>query len=260
MHATGRVRVINDEDAVTITGGDLLHDGVTGYSRVTISPVLVKHDSSAGGAIDTLIVKSLIMESFQDSVRRLRATDSVRFVRRNLAGKAGSVLFHTRGDSLELRASPILWYEETQVTGDSINVYLRERALDRILVMGDAFAVSQGDSLFPGRFDQLAGETIAMQFRNRALERITVDVRALSVYYLYEDSAANGLNRASGDGITMLFAEGKAKSIRVAGGVEGKYYPEPMVHGREREYQLPGFLWRTDRPDFHAFMQKEAFE
>ena len=28
MHATGRVRVINEQDAVTISGGDLIHDGV----------------------------------------------------------------------------------------------------------------------------------------------------------------------------------------------------------------------------------------
>jgi len=256
MHATGRVRIENAEDAVTITGGDLVHDAAIGYSRVTLSPVLVKRDSAAGGKFDTLIVESMVMEAFRDSVRRLRATDSVRFVRNNLAGRAGSVLFHTSGDSLELRRSPILWYQATQVTGDSINVYLRRRALDRIMVMGEAFAVSRSDSLFPDRYDQLAGESIAMQFRDRQLHRIDVDVRALSVYHLYEDSAANGLNRASGDAITMMFADGKAKTIRVAGGVEGKYYPENLVSRRERDYQLPGFLWRTDRPDLRAPISK----
>ena len=256
MHATGRVRIDNTDDAVTITGGELVHNGTTGHSRVTVSPMLVKCDSAAGGLFDTLIVESLIMESFRDSVRRLCATDSVRFVRKDLAGRAGSVVFHTRGDSLELRRSPILWYQATQITGDSINVYLFRRALDRIVVMGEAFAVSRSDSAFPDRFDQLAGETITMKFHDRALRRIDVDVQALSVYYLYEDSAANGLNRASGDGITMTFADGRAKTIRVAGGVEGKYYPEPLVHRRERDYQLHGFSWRDDRPELHVPMQK----
>lgn len=256
IHATGRVRVINADDAVTISGGDLVHDGATGHSRVTLSPVLVKFDSAAGGTIDTLIVKSLVMESFRDTVRWLRATDSVHFVRNDLAGRAGSVVFYTSGDSLELRRSPILWYEATQVTGDSINVYLQRRVLDRIVVMGEAFAVSRSDSTYPERFDQLAGETIRMQFRDRVLRQIDVDVHALSVYHLYEDSAANGLNRASGDGITMVFADGRAKTIRVTGGVEGKYYPEPLVYRREREYQLPGFLWRDDRPDLLAPPQK----
>ena len=260
MHAMGRVRVINEQDAVTISGGDLIHDGVARSSRVTLSPVLVKYDSTTGGAIDTLIVHSRVMESYQDSTRRLRATDSVAFVRKDLAGRAGSVLFHTAGDSLELRHSPILWYQETQVTGDSINVYLKKRILDRILVMGTAFAVSRSDSSHPERFDQLAGETLTMQFRDRVLRQIDVDVHAFSVYHLYEDSLANGLNKASGDRIIMFFADGRAKSIRVAGGVEGQYYPEPMVHRREREYQLPGLLWRVDRPRLRAPMQKEVVQ
>jgi|WetSurMetagenome_2_1015567.scaffolds.fasta_scaffold00834_9 lipopolysaccharide export system protein LptA len=258
MHATGRVRVINERDAVTITGGDLVHDGVVRSSCVTLSPVLVKCDTTMGGAIDTLIVHSRVMESYQDSTRRLRATDSVVFVRKDLAGRAGSVLFHTAGDSLELRRSPVLWYQETQLTGDSINVYLRKRTLDRILVMGTAFAASQSDSSHPERFDQLAGETLALLFRERILHQIDVDVHAYSVYHLYEDSLANGLNKASGDRIVMFFADGRAKSIRVSGGVEGQYYPEPMVHMREREYQLPGLRWRDDRPNLRAPMQKEV--
>jgi lipopolysaccharide assembly outer membrane protein LptD (OstA) len=49
MHATGRVRVLNQHDAVTITGGDLIHDGSMRYSRVTLSPVLVKYDTASGG-------------------------------------------------------------------------------------------------------------------------------------------------------------------------------------------------------------------
>ena len=260
MHAVGRVRVVNERDAVTITGGDLIHDGFVRSSCVTVSPVLVKYDTTAEGAIDTLIVHSRVMESYQDSARRLRATDSVVFVRKDLAGRAGSVLFHTVGDSLELRRSPILWYRETQVTGDSINVYLKKRALERILVTGTAFAVSRSDSLYPERFDQLAGETLAMQFRDRVLRQIDADVHAFSVYHLYEDSLANGLNKASGDRIVMFFADGRAKSIRVAGGVEGQYFPEPMVHLREREYQLPGLLWRNDRPRLRAPMQKEAVQ
>ncbi len=258
MHATGKVRVLHPGDAVTITGGDLVHDGLLRYSRVTVSPVLVKYDTTAGGAIDTLIVSARVMESFQDSVRRLRATDSVSFVRSDLAGRAGSILFYTAGDSLELRHAPILWYQETQVTGDSMNVYLLKRALDRIVVMGSAFAISQGDSLRPERFDQLAGETLKMQFHERALRQIEVDVRALSVYHLYDDSLANGLNKTSGDRIIMLFADGRAKTIRVVGGVEGQYFPEPMVRKREREYRLPGFLWRDERPRLRVPSEKAA--
>ncbi len=251
MDARGRVVLYNTPDRVTVSGGRFEHNGALSYSRMTESPVLVQHDSTAGGT-DTLIVRSRIMESFRDSTRRLLASDSVQIIRSDLAGIAGSVVFFTAADSMLLRSSPVLWYGTTQVTGDSINLYLRRRALDRITVMGNAFAVSRSDSVFSGRYDQLTGDWLTMTFAEKKLDRIDVETRATSVYFLYEDSAANGLNKTSGDRILMRFAGGQANSIHVYGGVEGQYFPEPMVARREAEYRLPGFLWRENRPLIRA--------
>jgi lipopolysaccharide export system protein LptA len=247
MDARGRVVLYSTEDQVTISGGHFQHDATRAYSRMTVEPVLLQKDSTAEG-VDTLIVRSQVMESFRDSTQRLVASDSVKIVRSDLAGTAGSVVFFTAADSLLLRTAPVLWYAETQVTGDSINLYLRKRVLERITVMGNAFAVSRSDSQFAGRYDQLTGEWLSMTFAEKKLERIDVDIRATSIYFLYEDSAANGVNKTSGDRIVMRFAGGQAKAIHVYGGVEGQYIPEVMVGRREDEYRLPGFLWREDRP------------
>jgi hypothetical protein len=153
-----------------------------------------------------------------------------------------------KGDSIHFRQGPVLWYQETQVTGDSITVFLHARSLEQIVVMGNAFAASRSDSAFPARLDQMVGETMAIRFAARKLRRIDVDTRAVSLYHLYDDSLANGLNKTSGDRITMTFEAGRARSIRVAGGVEGQYFPENMVVRREKDYALPGLRWRTDRP------------
>ena len=83
-----------------------------------------------------------------------------------------------------------------------------------------------------------------MLFGAGGLHRTDVEGRALSVYHLYDDTLANGVNKTSGDRIVMLFADGKAEAITVYGGVEGEYFPENMVRGRETEYALPGFSWR----------------
>ncbi len=249
--AFGRVVLFQKEDAITISGGRFIHDAVRQYSRMTDDPVLVQRDTS-GGAVDTLVVRSRVMESFRDSTRLLVATDSVEIVRRDLAGHAGTVTFHTRGDSVLMRTGPVLWYEDTQVTGDSINLYMHARALDRISVMGNAFALSMSDSAFKDRFDQLSGESLTMQFTKKRLSRIDVDVRATSLYFVYDDSAANGVNKTSGDRIVMRFAEGKAQTIHVHGGVEGQYFPEGLVHRKVEEYRLPGFVRRTDRPQKRA--------
>jgi len=245
--AVGRVTVFNEPDNVTITGGRLEHEADRRYSRMTLGPLLMQVDSS-GSVVDTLLVRARIMEAFRDSTRRLVATDSVRILRADLASVCGKAVFFTAADSILLRVDPVIWYQETQVTGDSTNVYLKGRALHRVAVGGAAFAISRSDSLHPDRYDQVTGESLAMEFAEKKLHRIDVETRAISVYHIYEDSLANGLNRTSGDRIVMNFDQGKLGHIRVFGGVEGQYYPENMVRSNEKEYRIPGFLWRTNRP------------
>jgi len=244
--AVGNVSIYNIADNVTITGERFENLARDQFSRMTGDPMLFQLDRGPGGRVDTLVVRSRVMESYQDSVRRLVAIDSVEILRGDLSAVAGYAVFYTAADSILLRQSPIVWYGNSQVSGEAVTVYLVERKLNRVLVLGDAFAISQ--SQFPERFDQLTGRTLEMQFTDQELERIRVDDRAISVYHLYEDSLGNGLNRTSGDRIVMSFAEGKVAEIRIFGGVEGQYVPENLVKGREREHSLAGFNWRWERP------------
>ena len=246
--AEGDVSVYNTVDHVTIKGHQLEHWSERQFTRVTQQPVLVKFDTSASGTIDTLVVHSREMESYRDSVKRLIAIDSVEIVRGDLAGTAGRAEFFTQRDSILLRESPVVWYEKMQVTGDSIDVTLKRRKLDQVRVVGKAFILAESDSLWPGRFDQMTGETLVMQFADQKLERVDVQERAISLYHLYEDSSANGANKSSGDRIVMLFEEGKLKTISVHGGVEGQYFPENLVKGKEAELAIQGFQVHAGRP------------
>jgi len=246
--AEGRVRIVNETDHVVITGGKLEHDARTQFSRMLFDPVLVQQDSLPTGAAETLVVRSEIMEAYRDSVNRFVAIDSVRIVRADLAGVAGMAAFFTQGDSILLRRSPVVWYGETQISGDSMNVYLIRRKLRQVDVMGNAGALSRSDSLHPDRMDQVVGESMRLTFGDTALSRIDVEVRAISLYHIYEDTLENGLNKISGDRIVMHFSGGKVSSLRIVGGVEGQYVPENLAKNREQEYALPGLAWRTDRP------------
>ena len=38
------------------------------------------------------------------------------------------------------------------------------------------------------------------------------------------------------------------KTIKVFGGVEGQYYPENLMKGKEGEFALAGFVWRDNKP------------
>lgn len=248
--ATGAVRVESPADRILIVGGRLEHDPARATNRMTSDPVLLQTDTT-GGTTDTLIVQSLTMESVRDSLPRLVAVDSVRILRGDLSALAGHAVFFTAGDSILLRRSPVIWYQDSQTTGDSIDVALERRALREVVVMGNALTVSRADSLRPSRHNQLAGETLRMRFLDRRLQTVRADVRAMSIYYAYEDTAANGVTTSTGDRITLLFDGGRVRSISIIGGVEGEYHPEPLVAGREAEFRVPGFLVRPNRPSMN---------
>jgi lipopolysaccharide export system protein LptA len=245
--ATGSVRVESPADRLFILGGRLEHEPDRGMNRITVNPVLLQTDTT-GGVSDTLIVRSQIMESIRDSLPRLVAIDSVQILRGELSALSGRAVFFTQGDSILLRGSPVVWYQDSQTTGDSIDMALESRSLREVFVMGNALTLSRADSLRPSRYNQLTGETLLMQFARRRLQTVRAEVRAMSIYYAYEDTAANGVTTSTGDRITLLFDEGRVRSISIQGGVEGEYHPEPLVVGREAEFRVPGFLFRPDRP------------
>jgi lipopolysaccharide export system protein LptA len=246
--ALGAVVVENADDHVTIRGGRFENTVRPPYSRMTVDPVLVQFDTTGAGRIETLVVRSRVMESFRDSVRRLVASDSVEIARGSLSGIGGRAVFFTEGDSINLRSTPVVWYGTSQITGDSMNIYLDRRRLREVLVMGNAVAGSQADPRRPGRFDQMTGQTMRMEFEAQELQRIHVDVRAISIYHLFDDTTANGLNRTSGDRLVVRFRDRKVDAISVAGGVEGQYVPENLLAGHESDYTLEGFTWIQERP------------
>jgi hypothetical protein len=256
--ATGSVAVSSRSDRMTIRGGRLYHDTNRKYSRMTVDPWLTQVDTAGKEIPDTLIVSAGVMEAFRDSTRILIARDSVALFQGSLAGRAQVATFYMDADSILLRRAPVLWYEATQVTGDSIDVHTKQRKISSIAVLGNAFAVSRSDSAFPDRFDQLTGDTILLQFGGSGLQEIDVRNQATSIYHLYDDTLANGLNKSSGDRIRMHFRGGRVAAIKLHGGVEGAYYPETMIHGKETDYRLPGFVWRTDRPTRSSRMTEHS--
>lgn len=243
------VRIVNADDNVTMFGHYLEHYDSTRYSKMTENPRLMQIDTSEAGVIDTLAVKSVVMESFDDSTKRLIATDSVIIVRGGLAARCGLVRYLTQQERIELYAKPVVWYNENQVTGDTIFLYLKKNRLQSANIRTRAFVLSQSDSAYPYRYNQLTGRMITLQFAENKLRESYVERNAISLYFLYDDRVANGVNKTSGDYILMKFNEGKPQTINVSKGIEGLYFPENLLKRNGiSQYNLDGFQLRNDRP------------
>jgi lipopolysaccharide export system protein LptA len=246
--AVGNVRVYNTENNLTVFGDSLIRFERLKYTLVPRHPKMVQVDTSSSGALDTMLVISHTMETYQDSVPRFIAQGEVQMVRTDLAAVCREATYFLHGGSIVLRGDPVVWHAENQLTGDSVVISTADRKLQSVYVVGRAVAISRADSVLTQRYDQLTAREITMYFAAGKIAHIDAERTATSLYYLFDQGEPNGANKSSGDHIIMAFQDGKVDQIRIIGGVEGKYYPETMIAGREPEYNLDGFRWITDRP------------
>lgn len=263
--AIDSVRIQFKDENVRIAADSVRHYADARHSYFYNEPVLWQIDTvhvernSLGEFdsldIDTLNIAADFMLALRDSSNLFLTEGNVRIVREDLAARS-AVAHFLRDDSLiNLMGEPILWYGDNQITGDSITARLSDNELRALDVIGQAFSISRSkpseqDTLYPpDRFDQTSGKKIFMKFEERSPQRIRIEQTATSLYFLYDEGALNGVRRESSDLIIIDFTDGKVAEIRSIKGVEGAYYPEKYVTGKESSYNLDGFDWREDRPN-----------
>ncbi len=147
-------------------------------------------------------------------------------------------------EETRLYRSPVTWFEDSQVWGDSIRVRARNRSPDTVFVRGSGFA-AQRDSVLD-RIQQLKAENITAFFDGDALRRIRARPNARAIRFLAaENDSLNGAARTSGDRIELRFVDGSVERVSVIGGTQTTYYrnneniPDP--------FELEGFQWTPDR-------------
>ncbi|MBI5731633.1 MAG: hypothetical protein HY963_10920 [Ignavibacteriales bacterium] len=251
--AFNNIRIYNPSNRLAIFGNKLEDDGEKNYSKITDKPFLVRIDTLSNGALDTLIISAKMMESFDDSLKKLIATDSVKIVRKNFASVNGQTIFYQKNDQIQTFkreidiTSPVIWNEEAQLVGDSINIFLKENRLDRMDINANASIItSNKDSVY--RFDQLSGKKIKMFFDDKGLSRTEVYGNVLSIYYMYEDGEPNGLLKSSSEQAKIFFKDKTVADVRLYGKPVSEYHPENLIIGKEKDFTIPTFRIYSDKP------------
>lgn len=161
-------------------------------------------------------------------------------------------------EETRLYRSPVTWFEDAQVWGDSIRVRARNRSPDTVFVRGSAFA-AQRDSVLD-RIQQLKAPTLTAFFRADTLRRIVAQPTAEAIRFVAaEDGSLSGASRTSGDRIVLRFAEGAVRRTSAIGGVQSTYYRKP--ENIPQPFELEGLRWTPDRrPTRYALLHEERVQ
>ena len=203
--------------------------------------------------LDTLIISAEVMKAYNDSSNYFEAIDSVKIYRGNFASVNNySIYFRSLGmiitkKTSPLTAQPVLWYNNTQITGDSVTIFTEDNKVKKVFIDRNAFLLSYNER-YKDRFNQLSGERFVMTFGDEGLEKNEVYGNVRSIYYLYEDDTPNGLTKSSANNTIMEFENKEVAVVRLYGLPNSEYYPENQIEGLERSFTLPGFYFYNNRP------------
>lgn len=260
--ASGNVAIRNNENNTLVLGEHLEDYRESKYTIIDKLPMLVQVDSSKSTdslgvetmRLDTLFIQSKVMEVYREPEQKFIATDSVKIIRDLFASKNDLTIYLKDEEKIltekisDENNQPVLWYDNSQLTGDSITIYIEDKKIRQLDVDGNAFMVSQNKN-YERRFDQSSASGIKMFFDDNKIKRAEFFGNVYSIYYLYEEEQPNGLMKANSFDAIILFDDNEVSEVKLYGNPGSEYYPEQQVEGNEKSYLLPKFIFINDRPD-----------
>jgi len=209
-----------------------------------------------GGESDKLMGAALknAQEGKSDSLaqdtaktRIIKAYYNARLFKSDLQAVADSMYYGMQDSMFRLMGKPMMWAENSQISGDTIFLQVKNQKLDNSLLVGNAFMVNAtSDSL---KFNQIKGRKITSFFTNNRMERLFVDGNAENIFYNIDEktNVTTELVHDRSSRFKILMEDNKLKEYVSIRKVDGKVYPIAEVTA-DKEF-LPNFTWRPeDRP------------
>jgi lipopolysaccharide export system protein LptA len=222
------------------------------YSISYGKPVLFQIDSletDKGFEYDTLSISSDTMQAFRyiDNEHYL-FSDSVEIIRKDVKARSNLATYFRTKNKFVLDKEPIIWYENSQLYGDSITIELQESKLKRIESVGNAFSISKEFEKFTQFLNQLAGHTIEMIFEEGKISRIITTLNAQSLYFSQNDAGAIDAHKHDCNKIEMFFENDEIDKINFLENVNAVAIPYQELKSGVKEFYLPRYKWSNNQP------------
>ncbi len=157
----------------------------------------------------------------------------------------GDSLFYSAMDSVfRLLKNPIVWANNSQITGDTIYLFTKNKKPERVNVFENALTISDVDST--PFFNQVKGRIINGFFEDGHINFIHSQGNAEAVYYTQDDDKKFiGVDKSSCDVIDTYFKDQKPEKVSRLYNLKGTFYPMQQVN--HDELKLRGFTWQSDK-------------
>jgi lipopolysaccharide export system protein LptA len=231
------VMILYDKDDSTYVAADTLF---TGLRKADTVATAIK-DKKIG---KERVEKPTAVNAADTAIRYFLAFHHVRIFNDSLQSVCDSLYYSSEDSAFRLFNDPVVWNDKTQVKGDTIYLFTKNKNPERVYVFNNGIIINQANEQM---YNQIGGRTINGYFKDGALDYMRVKGSpAESIFYPQDDDSAYvGMNRSSGDVIDIYFVNKELNKIKFVNDVNGTMYPMNQVP--EEQKTLKGYKWLDKR-------------
>lgn len=197
--------------------------------------------------IDTLFATAdsmyVYFDTISNDVQRINAFYNVRFFRNDVQGKCDSLHYIIPDSMVYMRTEPVIWAENSQLSGDLIDIKVKGQAIENLMMHPNAFVIQQ-DSI--KGFNQVKGKEITIYFRDNDIDNMYNKGNAETIYWLRDDDGSLiGINISQSDEMDIKIKDREMSKIKHYNNIKETLYPEKQL--KDGMEYLKGFLWQEDK-------------
>ncbi len=181
-----------------------------------------------------------------DSIYRLlKGYRNVRIYRSDFQSVCDSMTAVSTDSTLHFYIDPVLWNETNQITSEVMDVFTRNRQLERAEFVGSPMMVSRLDSVY---YNQIAGKEMTAYFRDNAIWLNSVNGNARTLYFNQDGQPPQVTELFFVESGSINFYIDRNQVVRMAWYTEPHYSITPI--GKlppGQELYLKGFRWEGAR-------------
>ena len=182
-------------------------------------------------------------DTISNDVQRINAFYNVRFFRNDVQGKCDSLHYIIPDSMVYMRTEPVIWAENSQLSGDLIDIKVKGQAIENLMMHPNAFVIQQ-DSI--KGFNQVKGNEITIYFKDKDIDNMYNKGNAETIYWLRDDDGSLiGINISQSDEMNIIIRNRQISRIKHYNNIKETLYPEKQLKD-DMEY-LKGFLWQEEK-------------
>ena len=238
---TGNVYMLSKNQDIIITGQKAIMNKAAHTTKVFDHALLkmVNKMDTLYMTADTLVS----VDSDEDINKRLLAYSNVKIFKKDMSGLSDSLAYVVADSVMSMYGDPVLWSGDNQMSGDTIDIVIRNQSLYKMDLYPNAFVASADSADY---YNQIKGRSMVAWFINEDLDHVNVYGNGESIFFMRDDKTRNlvGMNTIICSDITLRFENRKLTDASFLVKPEGKFIPPHEL--KTEDIKLNKFRWRGD--------------